>query len=184
MEKEIWKPIKGYDGLYEVSNLGRVRSLARTCKGRGNGRKPIRERILCSDVANNGYIRVRLSMDRHTKNRLVHRLVAEAFIPNPDNLPQVNHKNEVKTDNRAENLEWCTAKYNTNYGECIIKNKKNQPHKRCVCQYDKDWVLLAEFQSIHEAGKLSGIRWQDISACCCGRQNTAKGYIWRYKNKE
>ena len=184
MEKEIWKPAKGYEGLYEVSNLGRVKSLARTCKGRGNGRKPIRERILCLEVSNNGYIRVRLSMDRHTKHCLVHRLVAEAFTPNPNNLPQVNHKNEDRADNRAENLEWCTGKYNVNYGECIVKIKKNQPHKRGVCQYDKDFVLIAEFQSLHEAGKINGILWQDIRNCCCGRQNTAFGYIWKFKNKE
>lgn len=184
MEKEIWKPVKGYEGLYEVSNLGRVKSLARTCKGRGNGRKPIRERILCLEVSSGGYVLVRLSMDGRTKHCLVHRLVAEAFIPNPNNLPQVNHKNENKADNRVENLEWCTEKYNMNYGECISKIKKNQPHKRGVCQYDKDGVLLAEFQSIHDAGVLSGIRWQDISACCRGRQNTARGYIWKYKNQE
>lgn len=183
MENEIWRPVKGYEGLYEVSNLGRVRSLARTCKSRGGCRKPIKERVLCSEVTA-GYVRVNLSMDGYMRHYLVHRLVAEAFIPNPENLPMINHINEDKTDNRVENLEWCTASYNINYGECVIKIKKNQPHKRPVCQYDKDWVLLAEYQSLHEAGKLSGVRWQDISACCCGRQNTAKGYIWRYKNKE
>ena len=180
MEKEIWKPVKGYEGGYEVSNLGRVR----TCEGRCNGRKPIREGILCLGVSNDGYIRVRLSMDGHTKCCLVHRLVAEAFIPNPNNLPQVNHKDENKSNNHVENLEWCTRNYNVNYGECIAKIKKNQPHKKGVCQYDKDFVLIAEFQSLHEAGKINGIIWQCIRDCCCGRQNTAYGYIWKFKNKE
>lgn len=100
---EIWKNIVGYKGLYQVSNMGRVRDTA------GN--------ILTQHHHPKGYLQIHLSKNKKHTNYLVHRLVAKHFIKNPDNLPQVNHINEIKTDNRAVNLEWCTVKYNCNYGE-------------------------------------------------------------------
>lgn len=124
--EEIWKPVKGYEGYYEVSNLGRVRSLDRTVIDKG-GRPQVKKGcILKSRPDRQGYIVVALSKNRHYLHKCVHTLVADAFIPNPDNLPQINHKDEVKSNNVFTNLEWCTSKYNANYGNRNIKMVKTK----------------------------------------------------------
>ena len=111
MQKEIWKPIDGFEGLYEVSNLGRIKILQKT---RSDG-KVYKEKLM--KISTNGsYCEVSLHKEGKASHHLVHRLVAKAFIPNPEGLPQVNHIDENKTNNCVENLEWCTAKYNSNYG--------------------------------------------------------------------
>lgn len=114
---EIWKDVKGYEGLYQVSNLGRVKSLDRIDR-KGRLRKG---RILKPSSNGRGYLNVCLTVDNIPHTIKVHRLVAEAFISNPDNLPQVNHKDEIKTNNHADNLEWCTAEYNSNYGSRNVR---------------------------------------------------------------
>lgn len=111
---EKWKPIPGYEGLYEVSSYGRVRSLERY-KSNNGGLQLIKEKILKPHNTKKGYLTVQLCNKKFT----VHRLVAQAFIPNPDNLPMINHLDEDKTNNVADNLEWCDAKYNSNYGTSI-----------------------------------------------------------------
>ena len=110
MIEEIWRPIEGYEGLYEVSNLGRVRSLDRFYYRLHKGKvlSPTKDRY--------GYLTVTLNCNGKSKTIKIHRLVAQAFLPNPDNLPQVNHKDEVKSNNCVDNLEWCSAKYNVNFG--------------------------------------------------------------------
>ncbi len=118
MMEEIWKDIEGYEGKYQVSSLGRVRRLAYTFKRRN--RWGVCDNVISAGMMSlrnvKGYLSVQLRDETKRKHHQVHRLVAAAFIPNPDGLPEVNHKNEDKTDNRVENLEWCTRKYNTNYG--------------------------------------------------------------------
>lgn len=116
MTEEIWKPVVGYEGLYEVSSYGRVRSLDRYVRYKSNGYRLHRGRILTGSINRDGYIMCHIRTNEVSKYYLVHRLVAEAFIPNPYNLPEVNHLDEVKTNNRVENLEWCDVKYNNTYG--------------------------------------------------------------------
>lgn len=118
---EIWKPIPQYEGLYEVSNYGEIRSA-------------VTQRIKNQFTKPNGYKTVQLWVGNKGRSEYVHRLVAFAFVPNPNNYPQVNHKNEVKSDNRAENLEWCTQKYNNNYGtkndRAVKANRENGFYER------------------------------------------------------
>lgn len=203
MEKciEVWKDIKGYEGLYQVSNYGRVKSLARFRIGRkSDGRLiPIKERIMRNVVSNFGYHRVELFISGVGKSFFVHKIETEAFIPNPHNLPQVNHKDEDKTNNfiwinedgtvdpDKSNLEWCTAKYNTNYGTGIERAKqKHINHKsisKQVLQFALNGEFIKEYPSTHEAERQTGIRHTAIGKCC--RQlihyHTAGGFIWRYK---
>lgn len=164
MNKEIWKDISGYEGLYQVSNLGRVKSL----ENRSNHKK---EKILASHIRNQ-YYGVTLYKDSHYKNYTIHRLVAEAFIPNPDNLPEVNHKDENKLNNYVDNLEWCTRQYNNTYNNHNAKiNAKKR--KKVICVETKQI-----YNSITEAEILTG--YTHISDVCLGTRNTAGGYHWKF----
>ena len=120
LENEIWKDIRGYEGIYKISSYGRVWSLKR--KG------VVKEKILSQTYNNNGYLRISLNKNNKSKSILVHRLVAQSFIPNPNNLPCVNHKDENKLNNQVDNLEWCTHKYNNNYG--TIKQRSGETLKK------------------------------------------------------
>lgn len=178
--EEIWKPIVGYEGLYEVSNNGNIKTL---CDRHGKIRllKPIKDK-------HRGYCTVNLFKNGKSKSYLVHRLVAEAFIPNPDNLPQVNHKNEIKDDNRAINLEYCTAKYNLAYSNVHLKGAVGVKIKRSksVLQFTLDGRFVAEYKGVREAARQTGLEHSGICRCCknkCG-YNTAGGYIWKYKSPD
>ena len=114
--EEIWKDIVGYEGLYQVSNFGRVKSLAKYKNGNGGSKFWRKERILKPANTGRGYLMVVLIKEKKRTTYILHRLVAQAFIPNPNNLPQINHKDENKTNNVVSNLEWCDNKYNSNYG--------------------------------------------------------------------
>ena len=173
---EIWKGVKGYEDLYEVSSLGRVRSLPRVCRkleGREMKNYIYGGKILKPYPNHKGYLMVRVYRNRVSKDYPVHRLVATAFIPNPDNLPQVNHKDEVKNNNRLENLEWCTNQYNRVYGT------NRDRHKKPVAQYGMDGTLIATYPSRREAGKAVGIHGECISAAVLGKTPRAAGYIWK-----
>lgn len=179
---EQWKDIKGYEGLYQVSNLGRVKSLERYKKNNGNTETLIGEKILKQSINNKGYCRIHLCKDAHKKAFSVHRLVAEAFIPNPYNIspyikPEINHKDEDKTNNNADNLEWCDSKYNNNYGNHNIKVSVAKGRK--VQAYDLDGNLVMEFHSISEAQRQTGIAQQCISFCLAGKYKQAGGYVWK-----
>lgn len=178
-EDEIWRDIKGYEGIYQVSSKGRVKSLERDiiCK---NGRKQHRkERILKGSLDMRGYLQVSLGNTKGERKFLwIHRLIAEAFIPNPENKPQVNHKDEVKTNNCVENLEWMTAKENINYGTHNERVAKAQ--SKPVAQYTKTGELIEVYPSTHEAGRQLDIKHGPIGNVARGEQKTAYGYIWKY----
>ena len=165
---EQWKPIEGYGGKYEVSDLGRVRQGEKSVNQYKDGK---------------GYLRVTLYKDGKERNVKVHRIVSLAFIPNPDNLPMVNHKDEVKTNNRVDNLEWCTSLYNTNYG--TGKYRAAKTHWVAIIGTDKEGNEH-RFSSIQEAAAYVGGKMPCISACCRkvqGKHN-AYGYQWRYEDEE
>ncbi len=171
---EIWKPIKGYEGLYEVSNLGRVKSLV-------NNKGQYREKIL-TPIIGKGYYRVRLFKNKQNKLYSVHRLVAEAFLDNPNNLPCINHKDENKLNNIVTNLEYCTYSYNSNYGTSIQRRIEKQSKK--VYQYTLDGEFVREWKSTMECGR-NGYSQQAISSCCRKElyRHTHKGFRWSYKKE-
>lgn len=182
MEKEIWRDIKGYEGLYQVSNLGRVKSLDRT-DFNGHHRK---ERTLKILRNTKGYLQISLFKNRTHKRYLIHRLVADAFIQNKNNLPCVNHKDENPLNNCIDNLEWCTYKYNSNYG--TINRKRGESHSKPVIQYTLDGQFVKEYPSAREAERQTGIKFTQISACCNGKYEYSGGkkgnekYVWKFKN--
>lgn len=151
---EEWRDIVGYEGLYEISNWGRVRR---------NGK------IIKPGKNNLGYLQVALYKNGLQKHALIHRLVALAFLPNPNNYPEVNHRDEDKTNNAVENLEWCTRKYNANYSLA-----------KPILQFDLQGNFIREWPSVSKVEEEMGIT--HISSCCSGKYNTAGGFIWRFKN--
>lgn len=178
MRKEEWRPIKGFEGIYEVSSLGRVKSLARTISfGYGSSYKA-KERIMSPHYVK-GYRQVVLYKNRKRIYLQVHRLVAMAFIPNPNNYPIINHKNEIRSDNRPENLEWCSHSYNLSYNG--NREKKGKARMRPILQYDKNGHFIAEYAGGVEAQRILGIDRKGISMAICGRLKTYKGYIWKKK---
>lgn len=165
MIKEQFLPIKGYEGYYSISNLGRLKS------DRYN-------RIIKPKHHRNGYLLFELHKDGFRKTYTAHRLVALTFIPNPENLPQVNHIDEDKTNNRVSNLEWCTAEYNTNYG---TRNERAAEAKaKSISQYDQNGNWIATYSSITEAARLNNLWQGSISNAASGKLFTTGGYIWRY----
>lgn len=168
--EEIWKDIKGYEGLYQVSSLGRVRR---------DGK------ILKSGLTRGGYLQVHLSKNGKVGHYKIHRLVAEAFLQNLDNNPEVNHKDENKLNNTAENLEWCTSDYNLHYGTRIQRYSQTQrdngtSKSRAVKQYTIDGVLLNSWNSIRNASRYTGIDSSAICGGCNGKYRVVHGYVWRY----
>lgn len=177
---EVWRDVKGYEGLYQVSNLGNIRNIQA---------KPFT--ILKHRITSYGYDRVALySGNRKRKDIYVHRLVAEAFIPNPENLPFINHKDEVKTNNCVSNLEWCTQKYNNHYGSRAEVYERfrtgafrRNPRKytQAIRQFDSNGNLIREWTSIAEI-RASGF-WRNagnILLCCNGKQEHAYGFRWQF----
>lgn len=175
--KEVWKDVQGYEGLYQVSNQGRVKSLDRMEKWKGSVRRR-KGRLMATREDKDGYFVVGLRNGMGQITKRVHRLVAEAFLPNPNSLPEVNHKDENKGNNHVDNLEWCNNKYNIHYGTGIERRSKQKRKK--VIQYDLDNKKINEFDSITEAANTIDKGTSRISACCKGIRKTAYGYIWRY----
>lgn len=185
---ERWKTIQDYPN-YEVSNHGNVRSKDRIVLRKGC--KTILKGRLLKQYCGGGYMRVALYNGNRASrvNKSVHRLVAQAFVENPLNLKIINHKDENKLNNNAENLEWCTYKYNSNYGTAIQRRVLNQNWNdisskisKPVMQMDKDLNVIAVYKSGVSCEKF-GFNSASISKCCKGKLKTYKGYIWRYKDE-
>ncbi len=180
---EVWKDVVGYEGLYQVSNMGRVRSLTRkvnVCKG--NKSRVFKGSIKMGRYElKNGYHVVSLYKDGKSKRFFTHRLVAMMFIENPQTLPQVNHKDEDKTNNRVENLEWCDSKYNTNYGNCI--EKRIAPQRVKVSQFSMNGKYIKTYESMAYIEKRLGFNHSAICMCCKGQIQSAYGYKWKYANE-
>lgn len=162
---EIFKDIEGYEG-YQISNYGRVKSL--------NYNRTGKEKILKPTKDKKNYLRVDLSKQGKRKQYQIHRLVAQAFLDNPNNYEQINHKNEIKTDNRVENLEWCTPKQNNNYG---TRNKRIAESKSKQVMCVETGVI---YISTNEVQRQLNLKQGDISRCCNGKRKTCGGFHWCY----
>lgn len=168
MIEEIWKDIVGYEGIYKVSNLGRVKSYSRYPHGK----------LLSGVKSKNGYYKVILCKNKQKITISIHRLVATTFLPNPNNLPQVNHKDEDKSNNSLDNLEWCSASYNHNYGTGIERTSKGE--SRQVVQATINGEIIQIFSSLTEASKLIPCPLTYLSTICNGKQ-IYKGYRYYYR---
>ena len=190
--KEQWKTAvydgRVYEGLYKVSNLGRILSL--------NYRNTGKAELMNPGEDKDGYLVVYLSKNGEDKMCRVHRIVAETFLPNPENKPQVNHKDEDKTNNfvflnedgsvdkEKSNLEWSTPKENSNHGtrnERIVKANTNGKCSKKVLQFTLDDEFIREWPSTKEIERQLGFDNSAVGRCCNGKQKSAYGYIWRYK---
>ena len=181
---EVWRPVRDFEGLYEVSNLAQVRSVDRIVRG-ANAVSDSYEthrkgRILKPAMASNGYLFVVLCKDGKHTHATVHRLVAEAFMPNPDNLPEINHKDEDKTNNLPSNLEWCDRKYNVNYGTSIDRRapKFFKPIEQLTMagQHVAYYNSISEFVRLHNGKYRAG----NIYMAAQGKNKSSYGYRWRY----
>ena len=186
---EVWRPIAGWEGLYDVSSLGQVRSVECDTIRYRNG-KPMtyhkRGKVIKGKVMPNGYIIVRLRKDGEETNALAHRLVAQAFIPNPDNLPEVNHKDRNTANNDVSNLEWCDRMYNLTYDGAI--ERRTMAVSRPIEQLTMDWQHVAYFRSAKEIERLSGGRYYERDISRVAKSKTTRcssvyGFRWRYVEK-
>ena len=180
MIHEQWKDVLGYEGVYQVSNYGRVKRIGDYSNQVTHWES---EKILKPCAKDNGYLIVGLSLHNRIKNKYVHRLVAEAFIPNTENKDTVNHIDLDRTNNNVSNLEW--ASYKENNAHAIKKmyergdNKRNGKKSKAVLQYDLKGNFIKEFPSIREVYRETGI--YSIEKVCKGQRKTAGGFIWKYK---
>lgn len=175
--EEIWKDIKNYEGLYKISNLGKVKRISS------------KERFIKETDNGNGYKLVGLSKNNKRKNYYVHRLVAEAFIPNLNSFKEINHIDNNKSNNKVNNLEWCNRSYNVKYSYdngyhippkgMLGRKGKNHSISKPVKQYDMSGNLIKEYESANLASQETGICYGSIKKCRCNKQKTAGGYIWK-----
>ena len=165
----MWRPVLGYEGIYEINRLGEIRRIK-------SGR------ILRGYMGRDGYKRVSLTANGQTKPFLLHRLLAVAYIPNPLNYPCINHKDEDKSNNSLDNLEWCTHRYNLNYG--THNARANESRKKPISQYSKDGKFIRDWDSVTDLRNETGADITHVSSCCRGKRKSANGYCWQYKNEK
>ena len=197
---EIWKDIKNYEGLYQISNLGRVKSLERKVKNK-NGYRVVNEKILKPILNNKGYYTYGLRKNSKLEQFLLHRLIGENFLENKNNYPCINHKDGNKLNNNIDNLEWCTYEHNVKEAFRLGLNtytfQKNFKHNywigkfgkehncsKSVLQYDMNENLINEWDSITNASRETNINYYSISNNCRGKQKQAGGFIWKFKEEQ
>lgn len=177
--QEIWKDIPNYENLYQISNLGNVKSYSNS-------------KVLKTSPNSCGYYKVQLYKNKKSKMFYVHRLVAIAFIPNLENKSQINHIDGNKSNNVVSNLEWCTAsenqlhaiKHNLRKSSPMLGRKGAlSPRSKKIMQYDKNGNFIKEWDSISDASKAFGIKASCISNNLCKRTKSSKGFIWDYLEK-
>ena len=179
--QEIWKDIEGYEGLYQVSNLGNVKSLDRFVPHKKLGKKFCAGVMMSTHINNPGYVTVNLCKDNRCKSHDVHRLVAMAFVDGFKDGLEVNHIDENKQNNQANNLEWVTKSQNNRHGTKV--ERQSAKVKKAILQYDLQGNFLQEWNSATDAEKsLSGKFTGAISHCICGNTKTAYGYVWKAKS--
>lgn len=188
MEKEVFRDVLGYEGLYQVSNYGRVKSLERKnifyCGLRKEHlERPTKEKFLNYNKSNRGYLQVCLTKNGKSKTYTVHRLVAKAFLPNLKNKKQVNHIDGNKENNNIDNLEWVTSSENNKHAFITGLNK---PHNmRKVNQYDLQGNFIKQWNSITDFLKENSLNLKNsnITTCCKGKRKNAYGFIWKYADE-
>ena len=193
---EIWKPVLNHESYYEISNLGNVLSLERvieyeypTKSGTIIKRSFKKSKRLKTHINNAGYYTTDFQVDKIKETVAIHRLIAEAFIPNPENKPTVNHKDGIKTNIAISNLEWATYSENNKHAvdtglrqsPWTDKFGADNPRSKPVIQYDKAWNKINDFANAREAQRITGINYKHISSCCLGNRSTHGGYKWEYK---
>ncbi|MBO5138700.1 MAG: HNH endonuclease [Bacilli bacterium] len=178
---EDWKDIKGYEGYYQISSLGRVKSLTRVVVCKNKHKFTCREKILKLNTRN-GYYVVNFQKEGLKRSFQIHRLVAIHFINNPQNKPQVNHIDGNKKNNNVNNLEWVTIKENINHAFNIGLSSKIRHNNKPVLQFDKNMNFIKEYVSACSAENETNINHSNISRCCRGIYKQTGGYIWKYKN--
>lgn len=176
---EVWKDVVGFEGYYQVSNMGRCRSLDRIVPCKKNGERKIKGHIMrLHKNSTNDYLCVGLCKNSKYTQMLVHRMVAIAFLNNPNNLPEVNHKDENPKNNCVNNLEWCTSKYNANYG--TRKDRLSVLPRKPIIQKDLLGNFIKRWDFIKQASDELGIDQSEIIRTCKGRKESYKGYKWEY----
>ena len=181
--EEIWKDVYEFEGLYQVSNLGRIRSVPRTIIDKNGHTRIIKEHYMSGSNNGNGYLTVMLHKDGIGIRRYIHRLVAQAFIPNPLSLPEVNHKDENRANNIITNLEWVDYLTNRIYGTRLERLSISNTIHSPILQYDLDFNYVAEYKNAHQAANILKVsNSNQIYKCANKIANTAHGYIWRYKD--
>lgn len=184
---EVWKSVPGYEGFYEASNYGRVRSIFRRFRNKAGRLCDFHSQIIKVIITKSGYCSVSLSKEGNTRSHRLHKVVLESFCVRPFGKEQINHKDENKHNNCLTNLEFCTAKYNSNYGTKIErfrrKNTNNPKHSKSILQYTPEGKLVAEYPSIKEAWRMTGVDTRSISCACNGHHLTSCGYVWLFKGE-
>lgn len=184
MKNEVWKDVPNYEGIYKASNFGRIKMVKRTLTD-SLGKKINKKEHILKPRTGNRYYMIALYKNGKREDLLLHRLIAQTFIPNPENKPFVNHKDENCFNNCSDNLMWCTQKENMNWGTINERMSKNSKSKRKVNQYDMDGNFIKQWDCMTDFYKSKGLKLKTgIIECCKGRRQSHMGYKWKYADED